>query len=123
MANGQGGPICGPTGACENYNSPGPNVADGQWHFIAVTVQRLCHVIGGTVFVGYLYVDGVQVLTFVPRSANISNNAWLLIGKLQPAFGRSLFQGCIDELEIFKRAVTPSEVFSIWARGSYGKCR
>ncbi len=108
-------------GTHENYISPSPNVADGQWHFIAVTVQRLCSRITGVVLVGHLYVDGVQVFTFVPKSGDISNDAPLLIGKLQPEFGQSYFHGCIDELEIFNLALSETEIDSIYLAGVSGK--
>ncbi|MDW8203119.1 MAG: LamG-like jellyroll fold domain-containing protein, partial [Cyanobacteriota bacterium SKYGB_h_bin112] len=45
------------TANCTNYVSTGPNIADGQWHHVAVTVQRT-----GTPEIR-LYVDGNVVLT------------------------------------------------------------
>lgn len=122
MANGSGGANCGPGAACENYASSSPNVADGVWHHVAVTVKRFCQRTG-SVFEGYLYVDGVQVLNFVPQSGNMDNNAPLLIGKIQPAFGSKHFKGCIDELELFKRALAPGEILAIYSAGSLGKCK
>jgi hypothetical protein len=116
MTNG----LAGPT----DYIGGPPIVADGQWHFIAVTVQRLCSKIAPGPIVGYLYVDGVQLVpSFVPKSGSISNNAPLLIGKLQPDFGSSFFHGWIDELEIFKRALSQEEIEAIYDANSAGKCK
>src|SRR5262249_4497624 len=49
-------------------------VADGQWHYVAVTVER-------TPARGTLYVDGRAVLPFTPRQGPLANPADLLIGR------------------------------------------
>jgi hypothetical protein len=57
-------------GSYANYIAPGypspqfVNVADGQWHFVAVTASR-CR--GGR---GQMYVDGNLVYTFLPKSGS-----------------------------------------------------
>ena len=46
----------------------------------------------------------------------------LMIGN-QPFFGPRLFNGLIDEAEIFSRALTGAEVAAIFNAGSAGKCK
>jgi Concanavalin A-like lectin/glucanases superfamily len=124
----------GETAPCfDDYVSAAPAglVADGQWHHIAVTVKRFCHLQTGSVFEGYLYVDGNPVpviggTPFGPRSGSIANHAQLRIGRKSSGFGGSgpdSFRGCIDEFEIFKRALTPAEILSIYKAGNCGKCK
>jgi PKD repeat protein len=104
-----------------NFIAPftGPNsidVADGQWHFIAVSLS-MCR--GGG---GILYVDGKVVLTFPPGSGFV-NTADLYIGARDPAFGGSFFPGAIDELEIYKNALSSDELRAIFEARGYGKCK
>jgi hypothetical protein len=139
---------CGPQGTtpCTNYvallSPNSPNVANGNWHLIAVTVQ----VHGSATTcpeVGKLYVDvnGVMtpVLTFVPRthsplSTDIANPAALYIGRRPPAFGTpGFFKGLIDELEFYNHAnnnglasdgaLTQAQLQAIYTAGSVGKCK
>jgi PKD repeat protein len=95
-------------------------VADGTWHFITVTVDR-DNTAGGN-----FYLDGnpVPVFTFdpTPRGGSLSNTSPLRIGN-RTVSGSSFFQGLIDEVEIFDRVLSPSEVQSIYAAGSNGKCK
>ncbi|MEP7337579.1 MAG: FG-GAP-like repeat-containing protein [Acidobacteriota bacterium] len=100
-----------------NFVAPTAPVNDGNWHFIAVTIKR-CRMSAGKI-----YVNGNLVHSFSPLSGNMSNNANLIIGKRQPAFGENPFDGAIDELEIFKRDVSEAELDSIFAADSAGKCK
>ncbi len=97
----------------------GSNVRDGQWHFVAVTVQR------GTPSVLRLYVDG-QVNTFTTTSVNptgsITNASPQLIGRHQFSPNQG-FLGQIDELELFNRVLTPAEITALYNAGSDGKCK
>jgi len=54
-----------------------PSVADGQWHHVAVTVDR------DVAIGGRLFVDGQAVMTFdpTPASGDANNTADLLIGR------------------------------------------
>lgn len=101
-----------------NFIEPvtGPNVADGNWHFIAVTVVRC---IGA---IGKLYVDGTQVHTFTPAAGSLVNTRKLQIGRNDPVLGNQHLNGCLDELEIFKRDLSATELQLIYAAGSGGKC-
>lgn len=106
------------TSSCTNWVSQS-QVADGQWHHVAVTVLR------GSVTGGKLYVDGTPVLTFDPtvRNKSLSNKADLLIAKHQFSTSTNYFSGLIDEVEIFNRAITAAHVQSIYNAGSAGKCK
>lgn len=98
------------------YNSGPTFMADGKWHHVAVTVAR-SNTSGGT-----LYVDGVPILVFDPTvdAGSWSNSAPLVIGGNQFPF---LFNGAIDEVEIFNRALSGAEVGQIFAAGAFGKCK
>ena len=103
-----------------DYISPGPDLRDGQWHFIAVTVAR-CGTNGNA---GTLYVGTNQVLNFLdPLTGDLNNSADLLIGQPDPYYNHSYYSGCLDELEIFKRVLAPQELQGILNAGSAGKCK
>ncbi|MBA4251862.1 MAG: hypothetical protein C0425_08355 [Chlorobiaceae bacterium] len=93
-------------------------VADGNWHFVAVSVDRKSRT-GGK-----MYVDGNLVLTFDPTniSNSISNSSALVVAK-KGINTLNNFSGQVDELEIFNRAITAIEVASIYNAGSSGKCK
>lgn len=96
------------------------NVANGALHLVAVTVDR------DSMTGGVLYVDGTAVLTFDPttRAGNLDNSADFRIGADSPdAGGANFFTGLVDELELFKRALTAMEVQSIFTADSSGKCK
>lgn len=99
-------------------DSSATNLSDGQWHHVAVTVDR-DQPAGGT-----FYVDGVAVSTFnpTPRLLSLSNAAALRIGdRLLTSAG--LFSGDIDEVQIFRRAITAAEVANIHRAWNAGKCK
>jgi len=97
--------------------SPGPNVADGNWHHVAATVDRLSQ--SG----GRLYVDGALVHTFDPttRPGSTANGFALRIG--QQWISAIAFDGAIDEVELFDRELLPQEVQAIYQAGARGKCK
>jgi len=101
-----------------NYISSGPGLSDGDWHHVAVTVDRNSTA-GGT-----LYVDGAVVLIFDPmnRPGDLTNNQPLFIGRHAGDPSVSVI-GLIDEVEIFNRVLTAGEVEAIFAAGSSGKCK
>jgi Concanavalin A-like lectin/glucanases superfamily/Putative Ig domain len=103
-----------------NFGGPlsGPNfvdVADGQWHFIAVSLP-LC---AGP---GFLFVDGRSIAT-LPLTSDLDNTGDLFIGARNPIYGNNFFNGTLDELEILGRALTEAELNVIYAAGSEGKCK
>jgi hypothetical protein len=93
-----------------NYTSS-VSVVDGNWHHIAVTVER--NNSSGLRF----YVDGSLVSTFDPtlHTGSLTNTAPLRI-----AFDRG---GALDEIEFFNRALDSVDVQSIWSADSCGKCK
>jgi hypothetical protein len=90
-------------------------VNDGNFHHVTLSVWR--HFTAG----GQLYVDGNLVWTFNPmgRTGSLNNTAPLTIGNGydQPAIG-----GNIDEVMIWKRALTPDEVNAMFTAGAHGVC-
>jgi hypothetical protein len=110
----------------DNINDPvlqggwiGPDLRDGSWHHVAATIQR------NSSTGGRLYVDGSTVAVFDPTSkvGSLENEAPLLIGShpSYPDFDAN-FRGGIDELSIYNRALTATEVAAIYLAGSGGKC-
>jgi hypothetical protein len=104
----------------QNYYGTTPDLRDGLWHFIAVTVARCTNDVNA----GTLYVDGNVVYTFTdPSTGDLNNSANLYISCRNPAFGTNYYSGCLDELEIYKRALTTREIEKIFYAGSAGKCK
>ncbi|MGB0383679.1 MAG: LamG-like jellyroll fold domain-containing protein [Ardenticatenaceae bacterium] len=102
------------------YNPNSKKLNDGDWHLVAVTVDR-----DGN---GQLYADGDVIHTFYPgkRPGSINNTANLWIGKhhVNKGLNRELwFEGDIDEVEIFNRALEADEIKAIYEAGSLGKCK
>ena len=125
LGTGSGGNICSGNpmaSGCTNYGS-NAFVADGNWHFVAVTVDR--DVTDG----GRWYVDGVEVGTrFDPtiRSASLANSGPLVLGRVLPGFigaGGSFYGGALDEVEIFGRVLSPAEILALYEAGATGKCK
>jgi hypothetical protein len=123
MADRAASTVCSnsPTSACTNYVAPvgGVNVADGLTHHVAVTVDR------DSTTGGRLWVDGAIVLTFDPtiRSQSLDTTASLLIGKRSTVSSAVYWNGDLDEIEIFKRALSAAEIQSMVKAGRNGKCR
>lgn len=104
-------------GLFTNYTSP-LFVADGRWHHIAVTVDRDDH--KGIIF----YIDGVPAQYGDPTThqGSLNNTGSLRIGS--QSFSVSyVFEGSLDEIELFNRVITQTEIVSIMNAGSAGKCK
>ena len=101
-----------------------PIVADGNWHFIAVSVSRCGPPAGGKI-----YIDGKFEYAFSLGGAaldSLGNNGKLWIGRRDPNTqfgGPNFFTGVLDELEFFKRALSEEELDAIYSAGSGGKCK
>ncbi len=102
-------------GGFSNWDS-GAGVADGQWHHVAATVDR-----DSTTGLKF-YVDGVFVSQFdpTPRAGTLANNRPLRIGRRSDSAAGAFFRGDIDEVEVFRRVLTATEVNDIAKRG---KCK
>jgi hypothetical protein len=99
------------------FDDTGAKLYDGNWHHVAVTVDRSSPT-------GLnLYVDGAVVLNYSPmnRPGSLANNQPLFIGR-HATYANMTFDGCIDEVEIFHRALSAQEVLGIFNAGSSGKC-
>jgi hypothetical protein len=109
----------------DNYVSTTAVPANNQWHLIAVTVQRSSTTCGSTC--GTWYLDGNAVGTFDPTAhpgSLSSSGAPLMIGAQEVSLGLSEFlNGGLDELEIFNRALSASEVHALYHAGAAGKCK
>jgi hypothetical protein len=100
-----------------------PNMWNNNWKHVAGTYD------GSAV---KLYVDGALVATTSYTGAikyNLPTNNDLLIGKYYatacPDNGTNnyAFEGAIDEVELFDRALAASEIYEIYDAGAYGKCK
>jgi len=90
------------------------NVADNSWHFVVVTVERASQG-------GHIYGDDVMRYTFnaAQRPGSLGVNNPMAIGHdLHNNSQGSAFE--IDEVEIFKRVLTPAEIDALFR---YPKCR
>ena len=109
----------GPLGGDEeDFEYVGTDVSDDCWHHVAVTVQR--RNLNGV----KLYVDGVPHTFPTALNATLGNTNMLYVASSsEGGGGGSFLRGSIDEVEFFRRALTPVEVDRIYRAGSAGKCR
>jgi len=98
------------------YTSSTPIQISNQWYHIAVTVLR-----DSSSPIGIFYINGQQVGTFAPHGGSVTNNVNLWIGRSRISNNNCIIW--IDELELFNRSLSGSEIYSIWAAGSFGKCK
>jgi len=90
------------------------DVLDGNFHYIAGTWD------GSTM---WLYVDGVLQGTD-SNSTPANNTRDLNIGfTWGGGTPRRFFRGIVDELEIFNRALSQTEIQTVYNAGSAGKCK
>jgi hypothetical protein len=103
----------------QSFVAPGPNIQDGMFHHVALTVQRQ------TADGGKLYVDGKVVLTFDPASVSgdLSNTAPLRLGQHADASLSSFFKGTIDEVSVYRRTLAAEEVQTLFLADLHGKCK
>jgi hypothetical protein len=104
----------------DNYDSsPAVVPADGQWHFIAVTA------LPGSPGQGEFYIDNNAPVPFTPTAADFANlvtSAPFLVGE-STAGENQPWQGGLDEVEMFGRALGASEIKGIYDAGPAGKCK
>jgi hypothetical protein len=101
-----------------NFHRLGPNLHDGLFHHVAVTVDR------GNPDGGRLYLDGTVILTFNPlgESGNLGNSEPFRIGNMATEGYDGFFNGVIDEVAVYRRALSIAEIEGIYQAGSAGKC-
>jgi uncharacterized repeat protein (TIGR01451 family) len=85
----------------------------GEWYHLAVTKTA-------TLFT--IYVDGVEVGSEVSTPPIANANAPLIIGQSNEPFG-GFMNGLLDEVTIYNRALTQTELKAIFDAGSAGKCK
>lgn len=72
-----------------------------------------------------LYVNGA-LISAAPHTGNLVNDSpeFAIGGRAIDPFGRTFrFPGAIDEVEVFNRALSSSEIQAIYFAGSAGKCK
>jgi ribosomal protein S27E len=97
----------------QNFNSAGPDLRDGHFHHVAVTVQR--NSATGLQF----YVDGQVISTFDPTvvPGDLSNTSPLRIGNHPDPAYQCFFHGEIKDVAVFNRALSASEIQAIRRKG------
>ena len=94
----------------------------GTWQHVAATFDSATEAM-------VIYVNGVQVpTTVVPGSGTVTSiyqsNIPVLIGAIGLGSGEEYFwAGLIDEVNVFNRALSASEIQAIYNAGSAGKCK
>ncbi len=106
-------------GTWSNFVSTSPDLRDGQFHHIAVSIER------GASPSGTFYVDAQAVSGFDPSSepGDLSNSGPLRIGHSAGQGSTAFYKGLIDEVSIFDRALDGLEINAIYNAASLGKCR
>jgi len=107
-----------PGGYTNFWSAATPQFNDGDWHFVAVSVDR--DDANGI----RMYADGNLIATFNPtgRAGSLANTSVFRVGK--HAFANiNRFTGQIDEVEIFNRVVAESEFDLIYDAAETGKCK
>jgi hypothetical protein len=96
----------------------GVAVADGQWHHVAVTVERRSRV--GVRF----YVDGKEVGqrgNATLRHRSLDSPEPLRFGTRTAQAG-IFWKGKLDEMTVYRRLLLPEEVTSLYRAGKLGRC-
>jgi hypothetical protein len=88
------------------YVAPGPDLRDGRFHHVALTLDR--HSRTG----GKLYVDGRVVMTFdaTKSNGNLANSEPLLIGTHPDTTLHAGFKGLIEDVRLYSRALSQAEI-------------
>ena len=110
-------------GTYSNYFSQAKVPDDGRWHHVAVTVDRGKH--EG----GHFYLDGQTAGTaFDPTNhrGSLNSPAPFRIGARSTLINQgsvAVLQGCLDEVQAFRRALSPDEVLAIYRSAENGQCK
>jgi hypothetical protein len=79
----------------------GIDISPSEWHHIAGTYDGVTMII---------YLDGVEVGNVLVATPFTQSNAMLMIGRCYPGGGGYMFNGIMDELRIYNRALAASEI-------------
>jgi len=99
------------------------NIAESKWHHVAAVVKRLPSQASA------IYVGGALTAAKGKKVgvANLDHDepAWIGRHRRNELINRDniYYRGDLDELSIYRRALTPAEVKSVFAAGSKGKCK
>ncbi len=107
-------------GGYTNYNTQSGFVADGDWHHVAVTVDR-----DDAQGIRW-YIDGVELPeTHNPtgRQGSLDNARPLRLGARSLGSPGGYWTGEMDELDLHIGVLTPAEIAAIYQASSTGKCR
>ena len=108
-------------GTLSNYYFNTVVPADGRWHFIAISVKR------NDPLGIKLYVDGVADVNPkdpTTRPGSITAGPCFPFRVASRSYAvTEMFPGCIDEVELFRRALAPAEIQAIYDARCRGKCR
>lgn len=109
----------GGAGHYHNYSSGSGNLRDGNWHHVAVTVNRT------DVYGLKFYLDGQQIGgSYDPtvEPGTLASSSPLLIGKHALSTLNAGFKGAMDEVSIYNRVLLANEISLIFNAGPAGKC-
>lgn len=87
----------------------------------AGTFHHVAFVVDDDADTSFLYVDGVLVATAAEPDSPTAG-ATLLVGLSPTAPAQGTFQGLVDELTLYERALSGAEIAAIHDAGSAGKC-
>src|ERR1041385_872042 len=92
--------------AVNGFCSTGPDLRDGKFHHVALTMNR--HSTTG----GKLYVDGNVILTFDPTKVrgSLANSEPLLIATHPDTTLQCAFKGLIEDVRLYARTLSPAEI-------------
>jgi hypothetical protein len=91
-------------GSTYNYHPPANPLAVDRWSFISATYD------GSYV---RLFVGGIQVLE-TPRTGNLDPNTENLFIGIHPVLTAGRFNGLIDEVRIYSRALSQTEISDLY---------
>jgi hypothetical protein len=108
------------SGSITPLSSAPVKVNDGAFHHVGVTYDGVTEV---------AYLDGVAIGSAAMTQVGYADYYWYQIGTAftqgWPAGngGYFYFQGVVDEVEFFNRALSQAEVQAIFSAGSAGTCK
>ncbi len=100
-----------------NFRDTATVPADGQWHFVAVSLNQ-----SSTTPQGQFYVDAGPSGTFTPTPGNLANTNLFWVAA-SPLGGNVPWLGGLDEVEVYNRALAIKELYAIYSAGAGGKCK